>query len=386
MSISKDNLRSAKKARLKLLSDLLNVHTKPGELYQVLENDRVLCYSCGHRCRIANGLAGVCKVRFNRDGQLLVPWGYIAGLQCDPIEKKPFFHALPGSNALSFGMLGCDLHCDYCQNWITSQALRDPEATIRTSEITPEEMLKVALRERVTTITSTYNEPLITSEWAIAIFKRAKELGFLTSYVSNGNGTPEVLDYIRPWTDLYKVDLKSFRDRNYRDLGGLLNNVLDTIKGLKERGFWVEIVTLIVPDFNDSSAELQDMAQFLASVDPFMPWHITAFHNDYRMDDRSNTSAKTLLRAAEIGANAGLKYIYAGNAAGRVGRWENTYCHHCGELLIERFSFHIKQIKLTQGRCPSCHTAIPGVWQSPKYSTDQFKPGDNQGVVHRIRF
>lgn len=377
-------LREAKKLKLRVLSDLLSAHTREGELYERLDNNRVYCYSCGHRCRIADGLAGVCKVRFNRDGKLYVPWGYVAGLQCDPIEKKPFFHAMPGTDALSFGMLGCDFHCDYCQNWLTSQVLRDPDATAPAQPITSDELLAIAVREQVSTITSTYNEPLITSEWAVSIFKKAKERGFLTSYVSNGNGTPEVLDYIRPWVDLYKVDLKSFRDSHYRELGGLLENVLETIRGLKARDFWVEIVTLIVPGFNDSEEELRDMAKFLVSVDPFIPWHVTAFHSDYKMQDTGNTQTSTLLKACEIGAEAGMKYIYAGNAPGRVGRWENTWCHNCGELLIERLAYHIKQINLKDGSCPKCQTEIPGRWTSPRFK--QYNIDKNHGYVRSFRF
>jgi pyruvate formate lyase activating enzyme len=834
MSSETKELREAKKMKLRLMSELLSTRTREGELYEKLEGDRVLCYSCGHRCRIADGLAGVCKVRFNRGGTLFVPWGYVAGLQCDPIEKKPFFHAMPGTDALSFGMLGCDFHCDYCftgdtvvvtdrgpitffeafnsaeriertldgeiafplqlqavtssgnyrkvravfkhqykgklavirpyylpelrctpdhsvyatddiaappqkieaqrltlkhymavprhysisssnslqiinaaeqlrehkieyripwklsevdrqaivaatlrgetsrqigvamgkdpsyirhvrskisrglvnenkesgsivengfirfpnehrpgipvaiplnidlakllgyycaegsivrskkrpnsyclnfsfshsesslveqvcdllyrcfgieayqverattlavavskasaslllkslagrkatekqvpqvlfdapnyiakafldafvegdghrykngkvsittvsnrlaygiswlvlrlgylpsiyetsmkekayiqgrevkrapkqytvvwyedsivdrkivvteeyylvpvrsiesadyegdvynmevedehnylagfllvsncQNWLTSQVLRDPDATAPAREVTAEQLLNIAEREKVSTITSTYNEPLITSEWAISIFRQAKERGFLTSYVSNGNGTPEVLDYIRPWVDLYKVDLKSFRDRHYRELGGLLTNVLDTIRGLKQRGFWVEIVTLIVPDFNDSLDELREMAEFLVSVDPFMPWHVTAFHTDYKMQDKGNTQASTLLKAVEIGAEAGLKYVYAGNAAGRVGKWESTWCHNCGELLIERSAYHILQIKLKNGKCHKCETEIPGVWKSPRYNIDDYHIDGNHGFVRAMRF
>jgi pyruvate formate lyase activating enzyme len=386
MSTKSKEMREARKMKLRLMSELLGERTREGELYTKLEGERVLCYSCGHRCRISDGLAGVCKVRFNRGGKLYVPWGYVAGLQCDPIEKKPFFHAMPGTDALSFGMLGCDFHCEYCQNWLTSQVLRDPDATAPAREVTAEQLLTIAEREKVSTITSTYNEPLITSEWAISIFRQAKERGFLTSYVSNGNGTPEVLDYIRPWVDLYKVDLKSFRDNHYRELGGLLSNVLDTIRGLKERGFWVEIVTLIVPNFNDSPEELREMAEFLASVDPLMPWHVTAFHTDYKMQDRGSTQAATLLRAVEIGAEAGLKYIYAGNAPGQVGRWENTWCHSCGELLIERDAYHIQQVNLKDGRCPKCETAIPGVWSSPRYKTGYHTIDKYHGFVRSMRF
>lgn len=384
-NISNQGSREEKRAKLKVIGDVLAKYTHEGELYEQLADNKVFCYSCGHRCRIADGLAGVCKVRFNEGGKLYVPWGYVAGLQCDPIEKKPFFHAMPATDALSFGMLGCDLHCDYCQNWITSQVLRDPNAVAPAKTISAEQMLDIAEREGVSTVTSTYNEPLITSEWAVSIFKQAKERGFLTAYVSNGNGTPEVLDYLQPWVDLYKVDLKSFRDKNYRELGGLLVNVLETIQGLKARGFWLEIVTLVIPDFNDSQEELQEMAEFLVSVDPFIPWHLTAFHSDYKMLDKENTNIKTLIKAAETGKKVGLKYVYIGNVAGRVGGWENTWCHNCNELLIERYAYHIKQFSLQNGKCPKCQTIIPGRWSSPRFPLD-YKISKTNGWVRALRF
>ena len=272
-----------------------------------------------------------------------------------------------------------------CQNWITSQVLRDPNAVAPAKTISAGQMLDIAEREGVSTITSTYNEPLITSEWAVSIFKQAKERGFLTAYVSNGNGTPEVLDYLRPWVDLYKVDLKSFRDKNYRELGGLLVNVLETIQGLKDRGFWLEIVTLVIPGFNDSQEELQEMAEFLVSVDPFIPWHLTAFHSDYKMMDKENTNIKTLIKAAEIGRKVGLKYVYIGNAAGRVGGWENTWCHNCNELLIERCAYHIKQFSLQNGKCPKCQTTIPGRWSSPRFPLG-YQISKSNGWGRALRF
>ena len=161
-----------------------------------------------------------------------MPWGYVGALQCDPIEKKPFFHALPGSDALSFGMLGCDLHCAYCQNWFTSQSIRDPEAVGRPRDLDAAAIADLAAEAGAPTVVSTYNEPLITSEWAVAVFREARRRGLYTAYVSNGNGTPQVLDYIRPWVDFYKVDLKSMDDKHYRQLGGVLGNVLETIAGI----------------------------------------------------------------------------------------------------------------------------------------------------------
>ena len=206
------------------------VREADASLYEKLDHNRVRCFSCGHCCPIPEGQPGVCKVRYNRGGTLYVPWGYTAGMQCDPIEKKPFFHAHPGALAYSFGMLGCDLHCGYCQNWVTSQALRDPNAVSPPLEATPEMLVRDALRQGAKVLVSTYNEPLITSEWAVAVFREAKAAGLLTGFVSNGNGTPQVLEYIRPWLDLYKVDLKSFDDRHYHELGGRIGPILDSIR------------------------------------------------------------------------------------------------------------------------------------------------------------
>ena len=329
-----------------------------------MENETLECFSCGHRCTIKNGRDGICHVRFNRGGRLFVPWGYVGSLQLDPIEKKPFFHALPGNLAMSFGMLGCDYHCGYCQNWVTSQALRDPKAISPPDLVTAEDFVALAFEHNAKIVTSTYNEPLITSEWAVEIFKVAKRYGLVTSYVSNGNGTPEVLDYLSPWVDLYKVDLKGFNDKQYRKLGGVLQTVLDTIELLYKKKFWIEIVTLFVPHFNDSESEMKDIASFIASVSIDIPWHVTAFHSDYEMADTSNTSVKTLLRAAEIGHEAGLQFVYAGNLPGRVGNLENTYCPKCGELLIERSGFHVLSNTIDHGCCTKCKTAIPGFWRT----------------------
>jgi len=344
------------------LKNILENYTAEGELYERLENNRLRCFACGHRCVIFDGLDGICRVRFNRGGKLLVPHGYVGALQLDPVEKKPFFHALPGTLAMSFGMLGCDYHCGYCQNWVTSQALRDPNAVAPPHQLTASQFVSVAVGQGARIVTSTYNEPLITSEWAVEIFKLARQAGLKTSYVSNGNGTPEVLEYIRPWVDLYKVDLKSFQDQNYRKLGGVLKNVLDTIQRLHAMKFWLEIVTLIIPGFNDSDGELREIAQFLAGISKDIPWHVTAFHQDYKMTSPDDTPASTLLRAFEIGKDAGLNFVYAGNLPGHVRNMENTYCPGCGELLIERLGFRVRQMRVKNGTCPKCSRAVAGVW------------------------
>ena len=334
------------------------------ELVEVLEDGRLRCYACGHRCPIPEGREGVCRVRFREGGTLKVPWGYVGALQCDPIEKKPFFHALPGTDALSFGMLGCDLHCAYCQNWFTSQSVRDPEAVGTPRDVSASELAELAVKSGAPSLVSTYNEPLITSEWAVEVFAQARARGLRTAYVSNGNGTPQVLDYIRPWVDFYKVDLKSMDDKHYRQLGGVLQNVLDTIVGIHERGIWLEVLTLVIPDFNDSDEELTRAARFVASVSRDIPWHVTAFHPDYKMNDHGATPAATLLRACEIGTAEGLRYVYAGNIPGRTGEWENTRCPKCSFTVIERRGFRVVANRLVGGACPRCTTAIPGRWDA----------------------
>ena len=325
--------------------------------------NRVRCFACGHRCPISEGQRGVCKVRFNRGGKLYVPFGYVAGAQCDPIEKKPFFHAYPGALAYSFGMLGCDLHCSYCQNWVTSQALRDANAVSGLQEADPDALVKDAVAQGAKVVVSTYNEPLITSEWAVAVFRHAHEAGLQTGYVSNGNGTPQVLEYLHPWIDLFKVDLKSFDERHYHELGGRLQPILETIRALHKMGIWVEIVTLLIPGFNDSEDELRKLTGFVASVSPDIPWHVTAFHQDYKMTSPDDTRPEDLARAAAIGREVGLRYVYCGNLPGQVRGLEDTRCPQCGETLIRRLGYWIEDYKLTpKGSCPACHAAIPGRW------------------------
>ncbi len=357
--------QSLKQAGNYRLRDVLRQMTADADpsLVERQEDGSVRCFACGHRCLVRPSREGICRVRLNCDGTLKVPYGYVAGLACDPIEKKPFNHVLPGTDIVTFGMLGCDFHCGYCQNWVTSQALRDPEAGTRVQEVTPEQIVEIARRYGAPAVASSYNEPLITSEWAAAIFREARAAGLRCCYISNGNATPEVLRFLRPLVDCYKVDLKSFNDKHYRELGGVLDNVVETIRNLKQMGFWVEIVTLLVPTFNNDPDEIRQMAAFLASVDPLMPWHITAFHSDYKMDSTPNTTAEDLLAAGEIARAEGMKYVYLGNLPGRLGNWEDTSCHGCGKCLIRRRGFVvIENLMPADGRCPDCGTVVPGIW------------------------
>jgi pyruvate formate lyase activating enzyme len=348
------------------LAQQLAERTRESPLMETLEGNRIRCLACGHRCPIPAGFSGVCKVRFNRHGKLYAPFGYVAGVQCDPVEKKPFFHVNPGSLAFSFGMLGCDLHCGYCQNWVTSQALRDVRSSLDFQTVSAKRLAEMAVEREAGVIVSTYNEPLITAEWGVEVFRHARKAGLLTGFVSNGNATPEVLSFLRPWVDLYKVDLKGFDEAHYRQLGGRLGPILDSIARIHEMGFWLEVVTLVVPGFNDSDRELRSIAEFLASVSPDIPWHVTAFHKDYKMTGPDNTSAETLVRAAGMGRAAGLRYVYAGNLPGRTGELENTRCHGCGVTLVRRHGFRVLENRVPpNGLCPDCSTAIPGVWNAP---------------------
>jgi len=351
------------------LADYLDTLTHPGELLETAaEAGAVRCVACGHRCLIRSGRRGICQVRFNQDGELRVPWGYLAAAQLDPIEKKPFAHVLPGAKALTFGMLGCDFHCGYCQNWLTSQALKDPAAEAGARDyvqpVSPAQFVALAQRMGAEVIASSYNEPLITAEWAVSVFKPAIEAGIRCTFVSNGNATREALTYLRPYLTAYKVDLKTMQDKHYRELGGVLQHVLDTIRMVHELGLWLEVVTLVVPGFNDGPEELWDAARFLVSVSPDIPWHVTAFHPDYKMRDRGYTTAAMLQQAAEIGQEAGLHYVYAGNLPGRVGSLEDTHCPNCNTPVIQRRGYTIIENMLTEtgGKCPKCGTGIAGVW------------------------
>jgi len=321
----------------------------PSTLFEPGIEQSLRCLACAHRCLLSPGKRGICGVRFNRQGSLMVPHGYVAGLQVDPIEKKPFNHFLPGSEVLTFGMLGCNFHCAFCQNWFSSQAGKDQcsdDAIHTVRRISPERVIQHAIDQGAQTIASSYNEPLITTEWAVEIFKQAKMNGLKTLYVSNGFATPQVMEHFCPWLDGYKVDLKSMQESEYRKMGGRLQPVLDTIPGL-----------------NDSSEELWDTGRFLASISPDIPWHVTAYHPDYKYVDAPPTPSSTLLRAAEIGQEAGLRHVYAGNLPGKVGSLEDTHCPNCAKRLIARHGYRLTEYHITSsGECAFCSKPIPGVW------------------------
>ena len=292
------------------------------ELTEHLDGGALKCYACGHRCLIKSGKRGICKVRFNEGGPSSRAYKLRRRARLRSNGEKTVLPRLPGSDTLTFGMLGCDLHCAYCQNWLTSQALRDDAAGTNPTIVSPERLVTMAKAYGAAMVGSSYNEPLITAEWAVDVFKHARPEGFERRSSQTETRLRKCSTTCVPWTDCYKIDLKSMNDKNYRQLGGVVDNILDTVKMVHERGFWEEIVTLVIPGFNDSEDELRRAAEFIASVSPDIPWHVTAFHQDYRMTENSNTTAEQLIRACEIGREAGLNYIYAGNLPGAsvVGR------------------------------------------------------------------
>jgi len=355
----------------KPLKEVLAEFTMPAAPQLVLseEDGTLRCVACGHRCRIKEGSAGICMFRFNRNGVLRVPAGYVAGLNVDPIEKKPLYHVLPGRDALSFGMLGCNFHCPFCQNWVSSQVLRDDNAVAYPRETDADSLVQAALSRGAPIIVSTYNEPLITADWAAQIFDKAHEKGLKCGFVTNGHASPEVLAFLEGRLEMASVDLKCFTQTGYATLGGVLKNVLDSISRLKEMGVWIEVVTLVVPGFNDSATELRGIADFVVSVSPEVPWHVTAFHPDYTMTDGGPTPLSKLNEAHTIGKEAGLHYVYQGNIAG--GDFEHTYCHSCNALLIRRRGFYVLENRMRGGNCPDCGAAAPGIWEDapPHQST-----------------
>ncbi len=284
----------------------------------------------------------------------------------DPIEKKPFFHIMPGAKTLSYGMLGCNFKCPFCQNHAISQISDDSDYIEYFHDIKPSQIIDYALNQNAKIIVSTYNEPLITSEFSLEIFKLAAKKQIKSAYVSNGYASQEALDFIMPHLDFINIDLKTFNSENYsRIIGGKLENVLRTIKKAYEMGAWIEIVTLLIKDFNTDDAQLHSMAEFIANISSDIPWHITAFHPNYKMLGAPPTDELIIRKAFNIAKEKGLKYIYAGNI--QSSDMENTYCFGCGHLLVERNyysieNFNVKPDRERAGKCPKCGASIAGIW------------------------
>jgi pyruvate formate lyase activating enzyme len=334
---------------------------KEAYLYEKQENLRVHCFLCNHRCLIKDGARGICNVRENRGGTLFsLVYGKVIARHVDPIEKKPLFHFLPGSRSYSIATAGCNFHCLFCQNADISQVPADRMQNWG-EDTAPEEVIKEALHTRCATIAYTYTEPTIFFEFALDTARLAAKKGIRNVFVSNGYMTEECLKEIHPDLHGANVDLKAFTDRYYKELcGAKLAPVLKTLETMVKLGIWLEVTTLLVPGRNDSEEELTDLAEFLARLDPGIPWHISRFHPTYKLTSIHATPPQTIRRARDIGYEAGLKYVYTGNLPGDTG--EKTFCHHCGETLIDRYGFSVRKDTVKEGRCPKCGVDIPGVW------------------------
>ena len=333
---------------------------KEAMLYRGLEGGKVSCYLCGHLCLITPSKFGVCGVRQNKEGKLYTHvYGEVIAAHVDPIEKKPFFHFLPGSTSFSIATVGCNFQCGFCQNWQISQAAKKTGESPDGYKMMPEDVVKEARTQHCRSISYTYTEPTIFFEYAYDTAKIAKREGLYNNFVTNGFMTPEALETIRGRLDAANVDLKAFKEETYKKVcKARLAPVLESIRLMKKLGVWVEVTTLVVPGLNDSDEELAGISGFIAGVDPDIPWHVSRFHPDYRFLDHKATPIETLRRAREIGQEKGLRYIYLGN----VPEGSNTTCFRCRKLVVERRYMGLEQSHLKNGQCPSCGAEIKGVW------------------------
>jgi len=335
---------------------------KEALVYDSLPGKDVRCRLCGHNCLIKNGHRGICAVRENTDGRLYsLVYGKVISLNVDPIEKKPLFHFLPGSTSFSIATVGCNFRCKHCQNYEISQYPRERKFEIPGKDMSPEQVVQQAIQYGCESISYTYTEPTIFFEFAYDCAQLAQEKGLKNVFVSNGYTGPDAVRLIAPYLDANNIDLKG-SDTFYREVcGARLDPVKETIRLMKESGVWVEVTTLIIPDLNDSEADLTAIAEFIVTVDPGIPWHVSQFYPTYKLTDKPRTPVATLRHACEIGYKAGLRHVYEGNVPGEGG--ENTYCPSCSHLLIGRYGYAIRENTLRNGRCPVCNTVISGIWQ-----------------------
>lgn len=320
------------------------------------KDEKLVCLLCSHYCHLSSGQVGICGVNKNTGKEIeCMAAGYLAALNIDPIEKKPLFHFLPNSRTLSFGTVGCNFHCPFCQNWAISQ-----EHTIHKDHcFNPEEIIQTALKYRCDSISYTYNEPTIFYPFAKKIGLEAKKIGLKNIFVSNGYESTEVIEDMKEFVDACNIDLKTFNPHYYKEMGGKLAVVLKNLKRLKELNIWLEISTLLIPTKNDSKEELKEMALFIKNeLDENVPWHLNAFHPDYKEKNLSRTSLEQLQEAYRIAREVGLNYVYIGNTAN-----ENiTRCKECHTILLKREHFGVLVNNLIHGRCPICNKKLEGVF------------------------
>ena len=337
---------------------------KEAMFYQKLPGDKVHCGLCRFRCLVADGKRGICGVRENRGGILYtLVYGKAVAEHVDPIEKKPLFHVQPGSTSYSVATVGCNFRCLHCQNSTISQPVAEG-FRITGVNLAPEEIVRKAVAAGCSSISYTYTEPTIFYEYAFDTAVLAREAGLKNVFVTNGYITPEALAHIRPYLDAANIDLKGYSESFYREVvHAMLGEVLDSIVEYKRLGIWIELTTLIIPDYNDSDAELTGIARFIADkVGVETPWHVTQFYPTYKLTAPPRAPVATIRRARQIGLDAGLRYVYEGNVPGEGG--ENTYCPDCCELLIRRLGFYVEENRIREGKCPSCGTFIDGIGMS----------------------
>ncbi|MBD3360540.1 AmmeMemoRadiSam system radical SAM enzyme [Candidatus Peregrinibacteria bacterium] len=356
---------------------------KKAILYEKKKQNYVRCTCCRHKCVISPGKFGICGVRKNINGDLyLAVYGKAVAVHTDPIEKKPLFHFMPGAEAFSLGTIGCNFRCSFCQNWDISQAVENVKKMYKNpdkkeiiigeiceegQDLPPRKIVEYCRENKIPIISYTYNEPTIFAEYAGDTAKLAMKHGIKNVFVSNGYESEECLEYMKDWCDAINIDIKAFTDKFYIDIcKAKLKNVLKTVKEAYEKGFWIECTTLVIPNLNDSDDELKSIAEFIANISVDIPWHISAFHPDYKMTDVSSTPIETLERAWKIGKSSGLKFVYTGNIPGL--KHENTYCPKCDELLIDRMGMSCSKNNLKiddEGiaECSQCGEVIPGIWK-----------------------
>ena len=335
---------------------------KEAYLYKSLKDLRVRCDLCNHRCLIAEGLKGKCYVRKNIAGKLYsLVYEKLIAQNVDPIEKKPLFNFLPGSNTYSIAAAGCNFNCFFCQNYQISQVSKSDENIPGKFE-TPQNVVKKAIENNCESISYTYTEPTIFFESAYDISVIAKENKLKNIFVTNGFMSREALDMISPYLDAANVDLKSFSDEFYiKNTGGRLAPVLNNIKYMKKLGIWIEVTTLLIPGLNDSNKELEQIAEFLRKTGKEIPWHISAYFPQYK-SKIPQTSVNKIIEAVEIGKNAGLSYVYGGNVSYRG--LENTFCPECGNEIITRSGFNIDRTDINEDKCCTCDCKVDGVFKA----------------------
>ena len=354
------------------LSSELDERTALAELVEPAGGSAVRCVACAHRCKLKPGQHGVCGVRFNRDGRVFAPWGYVSRRYVRPVETNTIFHVHPGALALTFGMYGCDLRCPYCHNWYLSQALRESTEEAPTP-MTPRALVEEALDAGAEVLCAAYNEPFIAAEWMHAIFAEARAAGLTTAIITDGHTTAEALSMMRSVTDAVRIDLKAFDARSYRALGANMDAVLDTLARAKAMGFWVEVVTLVVPGLNDDADRLREMAEELARLDPNMPWHLNAAQPRYR-HEAPPPSTELLLSAADAAYERGLRHVYVGNVAA-ASALAHTRCSQCHAVAVRRCDFRTTSMSLDDGRCSACSAPLAGLWDASHAHAQRLRRG-----------